>query len=141
MKSASDLLAGRPDRIQPYPPHAIAERLPSTVGTQLVVLTESVRAKDLQDIVLFEGKILDGRELQETCQRSGVVPRYAEFDGPTDGAWDLVFSRNLERAHWSDERTMIASPRVMGSNQHHSDGDPLFLRVGRISLPLLSTLS
>jgi hypothetical protein len=129
MKSASDLLAGRPDRIQPYPPHPIAERLPSTVG----VLTESVRAKDLHDIVLFEGKILMAASSKKPVSDPALfhAMRNSMALLTVHGTW---YSHEI----WS---ALIGQMTQLGSNQHHSDGDPLFLRVGRISLPLLSTLS
>ncbi len=62
----------------------------------------------LNPVVLFEGKVLDGRSRLAACKIAGVKPRFIEWDGqgsPTE--W--VLSQNLFRRHLtSSQRAMVA---------------------------------
>src|SRR4051794_19599351 len=94
-----------------YESHPIADKLPEMDERQLAVLTESIRRIGLRnDIIRFQGKILDGRGRQQACFRAGVSPRYEEFPGSRDDARAFVITQNVHRRHLSDEqRTMIAA--------------------------------
>jgi protein gp37 len=47
-------------------------------------------------IILYEGKILDGRHRHRACLEGGVDPHFEEFTGP-GSAYDFVISENLKR--------------------------------------------
>ena len=56
----------------------------------------------IEPIVLFEGKVLDGRCRYLACEMSGVAPEYVEFDGVKYGdPLQYVISKNLHRQHLS----------------------------------------
>src|SRR5882762_9444894 len=84
--------------VQHYAPHPIANLLPEMEAAQLVALTESVRLEGLvHDIVLFEGKVLDGRARQEACRRAGELTRYREFPGSLEDARAFIIAQNVHR--------------------------------------------
>jgi very-short-patch-repair endonuclease len=96
------------------------------MGTaQLAALTISIKADGLvDDIVLFDGKILDGRARYVACIAAGETPRFREFDSTVEGdPVDFVVNKNLVRKQFweKSQRAMIAAGLVqatLGSNQH-----------------------
>jgi N6-adenosine-specific RNA methylase IME4 len=81
-----------------------------------------------QCITLYEGMILDGRGIDESCRRANVTARYETFEGSHNDALAFLISRNLARRHLSDEQqAMIAATMVtsgVGFNQT-SEGMPI----------------
>ena len=59
---------------------------------------------DDEDIILYQGKILDGRNRYLACKIAGVEPCYVEFDGNDDDAFQLVISKNFHRRHLSESQ-------------------------------------
>jgi N6-adenosine-specific RNA methylase IME4 len=73
-----------------------------------------IAANGLRDpIMLYEGKILDGRNRERACKLAGVEPRYLHFEyvqpaGTDPLAW--IISANLHRRHLSEsQRAMVAA--------------------------------
>jgi N6-adenosine-specific RNA methylase IME4 len=68
---------------------------------KLAELAESIASQGLlMPVVLFGGKILDGRNRYLACQQAGVEPRFVNFEG--DNPWEYVWSTNAERRHLTD---------------------------------------
>jgi len=71
-----------------------------------------------EPIVLFEGKILDGRNRWNSvarhnlCKQPKIVPSFAEFVGVYDEAINYVISKNLHRRHM-DATTKVLSIRAL----------------------------
>ncbi|MDX9763263.1 MAG: hypothetical protein RBT82_14545, partial [Desulfomonilia bacterium] len=64
-------------------------------------LAESIRTEGLYlPIVLYEGKILDGRNRYLACKIAGVEPRFITYGG--DCPWEFVWAENAERRHLTD---------------------------------------
>jgi hypothetical protein len=65
-----------------YDFHPIADLLPLMPEAELAGLTESIKANGLQlPIILYQGKILDGRNRYLACGRAGVDPKFIEYTG------------------------------------------------------------
>ncbi len=78
--------------------HQLARLIPEMDLNEIHTLTEDVRLNGLlEPIVLYEGKILDGRHRYKACGFTGVAPRYEEFTGSDPISY--VLSKNLHRRH------------------------------------------
>jgi ParB-like chromosome segregation protein Spo0J len=86
-----------PERPEPHP---ICLLMPSADEDELQTLADDIRAHGLLDpIVLFENRILDGRNRAAACESAGLRPRYVEFEGTREEALMFVVSHNLKRRH------------------------------------------
>jgi len=62
-----------------------------------------------EEIWLFQGQILDGRNRYQCCLEAGVTPRFREFKGTEEEALNAVLSWNLERRHLNPgQKAMVA---------------------------------
>lgn len=80
--------------------HSASAIFPLMDGVALAILGEDILAHGLlEPIVLYEGKVLDGRNRLRACDLVGVQPRFLEWqpDGSTPSEW--VISMNLHRRH------------------------------------------
>jgi len=83
--------------------------LPKLTGEELQVLATDIKERGLiHEIVLYEGKILDGRNRYEACKIAGVQPRFKDWKGKGSPlGW--VISTNLVRRHLTaSQRAVIA---------------------------------
>jgi ParB-like chromosome segregation protein Spo0J len=65
----------------------------------------------LEPIVLFEGKILDGRNRATACLMLGVKPETVEFEG--ESALDFVVSKNKVRRHLGTEQRAALAANIL----------------------------
>lgn len=91
-----------------YDFHEYADLFPMLDDVELGELTEDIRRNGLiEDIVLYEGKILDGRNRYLACREAGVEPRFVQHNGRDPIVY--VVSKNLHRRHLtSSQRAVIA---------------------------------
>jgi hypothetical protein len=83
-------------------PHEIALRYPWSEEACASMAKDIERDGQREAIVLYEGKILDGRHRYEACMRLGRQPRTREFGSEaSDGSSPTRFahSMNVERRH------------------------------------------
>lgn len=67
---------------------------------EFAALVESVRTNGLRDpILLYEGKILDGRNRYNACLKAKVEPQFEPWEG--DDPWEFVWDTNAERRNIS----------------------------------------
>jgi ParB-like chromosome segregation protein Spo0J len=92
-----------------YEYHPIANIFPLMTDAEIDELAEDIKANGLTcPIILFQGKILDGRNRYLACQRAGVVPDFWEYPGETPV--QFVLSLNLHRRHLTtSQRAAIAA--------------------------------
>lgn len=75
-------------------------------------------------ILIYEGKILDGRHRYLAAIKAGVDPIFTEFQGTREEAVKEVTKEQVDRGHWSDEaKNFFYSKRanalgVRGSGSH-----------------------
>ena len=81
-------------------PHPYCDQLPRMSKQEFESLVTDIRANGQKEpILLFEGKILDGRNRYDACKEAGVEPRTKTFTGSSEEARQLSISNNLVRRH------------------------------------------
>lgn len=91
-----------------YESHEIADCWPMIEPEKFGELCDDIAENGLlNSIVLFEGKILDGRNRYKACVEVGVEPTFTEYDGddPTGHAISL---NNMRRDLNPSQRAMVA---------------------------------
>lgn len=122
MSAAVDVLVIHHELRPCDPPKQIAydkrcTAVPEASRESIKRLAESIAKNDLlEDIVLYQGKILDGRSRQQACEldvcrSAGVVPRYSEYIGNAPAAY--VASRNLERRDLTKNQKAAAAAKLL----------------------------
>lgn len=100
---------------QEYEAHPYADCFPLMEGADFEVLCKSIAERGLlEPIVLFEDKILDGRNRYRGCQKTVVVPRFEEYKG--NDPLGFVFAKNVERRHLTPSQRGIAAARMANLN-------------------------
>lgn len=103
--------------------HPYAEIFPIDDGDTLKELAADIKANgQLEKIVRYQGKTLDGRRRERACFKVGLEPKYTDFKGTDAEALAFVVSKNLHRRHLSvTDRAFLAekiSTMKAGDNQH-----------------------
>lgn len=104
--------------------HSLSSALPEMSEKELNDLAADIKSNGLnKPIVMFEGKVLDGRHRLRACEIAGVEPRFSDYKG--DNPIGFVRSENVLRRHLSTtQRAMFGASLVnakVGSNQHGRD--------------------
>ncbi|MBT3381167.1 MAG: ParB N-terminal domain-containing protein [Lentisphaerae bacterium] len=103
-----------PRRPKALEPHPLSNLLPMMSEDELKKLRADILEVGLKEpIMLFEGKILDGRNRYRACQDLGVEPTFEEFDGTADEALDYVLAKNVQRRQLSGSQRAIVALRFL----------------------------
>lgn len=85
--------------------HPAANMFPMLDEGELAGLAESIKTTGLKNpVVMYKGKVLDGRNRLRACQLAGVVPQFVEWEsvsGETPEEWVVVENavrRNLSQS-------------------------------------------
>lgn len=83
--------------------HEICKWLPYKVETIGEIASDMLKNGYRPDrpIVMYDGKILDGRHRYEAAIKAAVEPDFVEFEGTFDAAVNYVTSENVARRHLS----------------------------------------
>ncbi|WMT71271.1 hypothetical protein [Bradyrhizobium sp. Ash2021] len=92
-----------------YEFHPAANLFPMMTDAELEALGEDMlRNAQREEIILYKGQILDGRNRYRACLLKGINPRFREE--PTPDPYAFVASANLHRRHLdASQRAMIAA--------------------------------
>lgn len=89
--------------------HTAACIFPMLPDHELHELSEDIRTHGQREpIVMFEGKVLDGRNRWLACKLAGVIPKTRLFSGTSLDALNYVWSVNVKRRHLNSGQTGIA---------------------------------
>lgn len=92
--------------------HRFADIFPMIEGEQLEQLKADIKEHGLlQPIVMFEGKILDGRNRYKACKELGLTPREEIYAGTKP--LEFVVSLNLKRRHLKPDQRAVLAQEVM----------------------------
>ena len=102
--------------------HELADAFPLIEGERFDELVADIAARGLLErIVLFEGKILDGRNRYRACLAAGSEPEFIQFDGEDPRAY--VISRNMHRRDMTPGQRQIAGALLAGWSRGRPSGD------------------
>ena len=90
-------------------PHPLSEIFPAMEGAEFSALVEDIRVHGLiQPLVMYQGKILDGRNRARACEKLGIKPKTTDYRG--NDPLGYVLSLNLSRRHLNEsQRAMVAA--------------------------------
>lgn len=96
--------------------HELALLFPAADETDFQALLQSIKDNgQREDIVLLDGKVLDGWTRYSICQRLKVEPKFRPYDYTKDGKSPLQFvlDKNLNRRHLSvSSRSALAADLI-----------------------------
>jgi hypothetical protein len=94
--------------------HPAATLFPMMHGPELGMLVQDIEQNGLrEEIVLYDGLVLDGRNRLYACELAQVPPRFVEWDG-VGSPVAFVLSRNLHRRHLNESQRSIVAARAKG---------------------------
>lgn len=93
-----------------YENHPAAEIFPPMDEGEFNGLVADIAAHGLcESIVLYDGKVLDGRHRLRACQQLGIEPRFEVWPN-SESPQAYVISKNLHRRHLNEsQRAMVAA--------------------------------
>lgn len=103
--------------------HPLADVFPLIEGADFDDLVASIKKCGLiHPIVLFEGRILDGRNRYRACLAAGIEPDFVDFDevDPEKQA-ALVEALNVTRRHLSDSQRALLAAQLTKKGTSQAD--------------------
>jgi len=96
--------------------HEYANLFPMVTGSDFEGLKEDIKENGLLNpVVLYEGKILDGRNRFRACQEIGQQPEFEDYEG--DNPLEYVISLNLHRRHLNESQRAMVAARLANLTQ------------------------
>ena len=93
-----------------YPEHPLCRHLPKMDDDDLQKLADDIEKNGQRlPIILFRGRILDGRHRRNACILRGIEPQYETFQGTFDEAKNLVVSLNEHRRHMTTSQRALTA--------------------------------
>jgi ParB-like chromosome segregation protein Spo0J len=104
------------------PFHPLANLFPLMEGEEFDALVADIKANGLHyPIVLYDGKILDGRNRYRACLAAGFEPAVRNGDNWIGDPASFVISRNIRRRHLTAEQKRDLIARLLKAAPEKSD--------------------
>jgi hypothetical protein len=99
-----------------YEAHPLAALFPMMSQQELQEMAANIKANGLIDpIVLYDGKILDGRNRYQACLIAGVEPRLDAYNGAEP--IQFVVSKNIHRRHLTPIQLAVLANTIANMNR------------------------
>lgn len=107
--------------------HPAANIFPEMTDDEAKSLMIDIRENGQREpIILFNGKVIDGRNRLRACRWLGFEPKTREYQGREDEIVSYVLSLNLHRRHLTEgQRAMIASNLATMKQGARTDLSPI----------------
>jgi len=93
--------------------HNYADIFPMMTSKEYKELKRDIKENgQMDDIITYKGKILDGRNRFKVTTELGIKPNLSEYEG--DNPLQYVMSTNLKRRHLTDSQKAIVGGRYKG---------------------------
>jgi ParB-like chromosome segregation protein Spo0J len=103
-------------------PHPLANLFPLMEGAEFDEFVVDIKTNGLHEpIVLFDGKILDGRNRYRACLAADVEPDVIDGDGWIDDPATYVISANIRRRHLNTEQRAEFLAKIIARTPEKSD--------------------
>ena len=103
-------------------PHPLANLFPLMEGAEFDEFVVDIKTSGLHEpIVLFDGKILDGRNRYRACLAADVEPDVIDGDGWIDDPATYVISANIRRRHLNTEQRAEFLAKIIARTPEKSD--------------------
>jgi hypothetical protein len=96
------------------PFHPLADIFPLIEGDELDQLVSSIRQSrgPREPIILYEDKILDGRNRARACAALGIEPSYRPLRQCDGDPLTFVVDKNLHRRHLDDRQRASVAAKI-----------------------------
>jgi hypothetical protein len=102
--------------------HPLAGIFPLMEGAEFDALVADIKANGLHyPIILYDGKILDGRNRYRACLAAGFEPAVRNGDNWIGDPASFVISRNIRRRHLTAEQKRDLIARLLKAAPEQSD--------------------
>jgi hypothetical protein len=102
--------------------HPLADIFPLMEGGEFDELVGDIKRRGLHEsIIIFEEKVLEGRNRARACEKAGVEPHYKELIGTKEEATRYVISANIHRRHLKPSQRRESLKTLLKMNPEQSD--------------------
>ena len=95
-------------------PHPLSLLFPPMSKEEFATLKARIKEQGLlEPLMLFEGKILDGRHRYKACQQLGISPEHSDFKGSQEEALAFALAKNAARRSLSVSQKALVAARLV----------------------------
>lgn len=99
-------------RAKAFEDHPLSKAFPLLSDDDIEALAQDILLNGLnEDIVLYEEKILDGRNRYRACIKKGVEPKFVQYSGESPA--QFVLSKNLCRRNLTASQRAVAAVELL----------------------------
>lgn len=93
--------------------HEYAKIFPPMSEEEFNELVEDIRQNgQLEPIIVYEDKILDGRNRYNACMKLGIKPKMVDYNGENLTPLNFVISKNIKRRHLTASQKAILALEI-----------------------------